>query len=146
MHATNAHSFMPTGAGGHAVPAGDAMRTISDVLAGFRAGVVRLLRRAGFISETQLYARAFRRLEYELFRMPWVEGVVTRGFARPPGEHRRRKEADVEIVSLETPDDTMRREVDEVVVRVNRRFGAGLRVHVVGWRRLNTDLRAGDHI
>jgi hypothetical protein len=146
MHATNAHSFIPTGAGGHVVLTGDVMRTFSDVLTGFRAGVVRLLRSVGLIDDAQLYAMAFCRLEHELFRLPWVEGVVTRGVARRTGDHRRRTGADVEVVSLDPPDDAMRREVDELVVRVNRRFGVGLSGHVVGWKRLNTGLRPGDAI
>jgi hypothetical protein len=116
---------------------GGGMWTLSGVM---------LLRRVGLIDDAQLYARAFRRLEHELFRLPWVEGVVTRGFARRTGDHRRRTGAVVEVVSLDPPDDAMRREVDELVVRVNRRFGVGLSGHVVGWKRLNTGLRPGDPI
>ncbi len=121
-----------------------------DALAGGRPGfwgtVVRWLRRAGFVDEAQLSARAFCRLEDELFRLPWVEGIVARGFAHPPDDHGPRKEAYVEVVSFERPDPGMRRDVDEAVGRVNRRFGTRLSVHVVEQGRLTAVLRPGARV
>jgi hypothetical protein len=134
---------VPPGAGGKIVVTGAETRMPSSLITVLYASGMRMLRVLGVIDETQLYARAFSRLQNQLFRLPWVEGVVARGFARPPDEYGRCGGATIEVISADEPDSAMRLEVDDLVLQVNHHFGTSLSVKLVKPGRLNATLRPG---
>jgi hypothetical protein len=86
------------------------------------------MRFLGFLDDAQIAARAFCRLGDDIIRMPWVTGVVTPGFARPPVNHAHPKAVPVLVLTSVPPDDAMRRTVGEVLAGVNRGFGTHLKV------------------
>jgi hypothetical protein len=76
-------------------------------------------------------AKAFSRLQSELFRMPWVKGVEARGFARPSVGHTPRTDGCVYVIASQTPRIEMRQDVERIMSGVNRRYGTNLRASVV---------------
>ena len=77
-------------------------------------------------------SRAFCRLQDDLFRLPFVGGVLIRGLGRLSDDRPARDENSVQVVTTEAPDDAMRQEIGEIVDRVNRRFGTHFRVIPTG--------------
>jgi len=121
----NAHNTYTVSFGGHE----DHVRF--SFIESLRAYGRKIFKVLGIINDAQINAHAFSRLEAELFRLSWVEGIATRGFALPSDYHNYRKESHVYVLTSEMPNVEMHKDVEEIVVEVNRRFGTNLKVACV---------------
>jgi hypothetical protein len=111
------------GADAGAIRAGDGGKMRTDGQTGILSLLRKFFRAAGLIDDSVTGARALSRLEDELFRLPFVEGVVVQGFTRSPDGRLFSDEILVQVVTSAAPDELMRHAIEAAVHRMNRRSG-----------------------
>jgi len=100
------------------------------------------LRSLGLADDARTKAKAFARLQDKLFRMSWVEGVAVQGFAESPNRPTSRSEANVLVITSQSPDSLLQQDVSRIVSETNDRYGTGMKASIVDWKSFDSSLRS----
>jgi hypothetical protein len=100
------------------------------------------LKISGLFYNGRTKAKAFALLQGRLFQLPGVEGVAVQGLAS--SSHRSDAELCVSVFVITSVPSTTAFEakIEEIVCRVNLRYGTKLKAVVADWRILDSNLRA----